>query len=175
MTDEKKCRGPRTRGKLGNAESPDYNRLNNGNISSGDDECKDKAFEVPGFISKAFEIFSDPAWSEYCSWEGDTIVIHKINDFANDVLPLYYKHKNYSSFVRQLNMYDFHKTVANPQIGEFRHSKFLKGRPDLLHLIKRKVRRDTPTGGSNNQGSAAGSQVSGQRPPPRQRAREHAD
>lgn len=35
--------------------------------------------------------------------------------------------------------YDFHKTVQDPSHGEFQHKHFLKDRPDLLHLIKRKA------------------------------------
>jgi hypothetical protein len=35
--------------------------------------------------------------------------------------------------------YDFHKTVQDPGNGEFQHMYFLKNRPDLLHLIKRKA------------------------------------
>ena len=56
------------------------------------------------------------------------------------VIPQHFKHSNYTSFVRQLNMYNFHKTTANPQIAEFFHPYFQRGRAEILHLIKRKPR-----------------------------------
>jgi len=63
------------------------------------------------------------------------------------MLPHYYKHANMASFVRQLNMYDFHK-VMNVEVGglkaereevEFAHPYFERGQEHLLEQIKRKV------------------------------------
>jgi len=96
---------------------------------------------IPGFLTKTFEIFSNEEYSDLCGWgeNGDTIVIKKVAEFSATVLPKYFKHSNFQSFVRQLNMYDFHKTVQDPSHGEFKHEYFKKGRADLLRFIKRKV------------------------------------
>lgn len=42
--------------------------------------------------------------------------------------------------------YDFHKTVQDPAHGEFTHTHFKRGRPDLLVHIKRKAHNKEPTG-----------------------------
>jgi hypothetical protein len=79
-----------------------------------------QADRTPGFVSKLYEIFCDGTHGGVCGWsrEGTTILIQRISDFEQEVLPGYFKHNNFTSFVRQLNMYDFHKTVANPQVSE---------------------------------------------------------
>lgn len=67
----------------------------------------------------------------------DTFIIKNIDEFVK-VLPKYFKTKNYSSFVRQLNIYDFHK-VKNPDgHAEFQHPKFRKDNFSDLTNIKRK-------------------------------------
>ncbi|KAI7855163.1 HSF-type DNA-binding-domain-containing protein [Circinella umbellata] len=101
----------------------------------------------------------DKQYQHLIAWNftGTSFVVCNIAELSRDVLPKHFKHNNFSSFVRQLNMYGFHKvnksprghrTMAENQIWEFSHCTFMKGRPDLLDKIKRKsiepdaVRRD---------------------------------
>ncbi|KAG2520846.1 hypothetical protein JM18_006916 [Phytophthora kernoviae] len=96
---------------------------------------------LPAFLSKTFEIFSMPEFSSICGWNanGDTIIVSQLETFVSMVLPRFFKHRNFPSFVRQLNLYGFHKTVLDSKRLEFQHPYFKRGRPDLLHHIKRKV------------------------------------
>jgi heat shock transcription factor len=59
------------------------------------------------FLSKTFQLVDDLATDDIVSWgkHDSSFVVWKPMEFARDLLPNYFKHNNFSSFVRQLNTY----------------------------------------------------------------------
>lgn len=93
------------------------------------------------FLLKLFNILSDPQHEQIISWSdsGLSFNIKKIPEFSTTVLPQYFKHKNFSSFVRQLNMYDFHKERDTGEVQVYAHPCFLKGEKQKLTEVHRKT------------------------------------
>ncbi|KAK3828972.1 MAG: HSF-type DNA-binding-domain-containing protein [Benniella sp.] len=106
---------------------------------------------VAAFLTKLYNMVSDDGSNNLIKWSDDGqsfIAVLKHVEFAKEVLPKFFKHNNFSSFVRQLNMYGFHK-VPHLQQGvllpesdteqwEFSNPHFQKNQPDLLCLVSRK-------------------------------------
>ena len=103
------------------------------------DKYKKKG-EYPNFLLKLYQILENESYKNIIHWteDGKYFIISNLHDFTEQILPHYYKHNNYSSFIRQLNMYDFHKKKSGQNEHVFHHENFIRNRKDLLKLIKRK-------------------------------------
>ncbi|PKI84495.1 Heat shock transcription factor [Malassezia vespertilionis] len=106
----------------------------------------------PAFLNKLRSMVDDPNTDELIRWSpnGDTFLVPNHVRFGNEVLPRFFKHNNFSSFVRQLNMYGFHK-VPHLQQGALKHDQplhhelwefsnpcFHRDQPELLSKVQRK-------------------------------------
>jgi heat shock transcription factor, other eukaryote len=66
------------------------------------------------FLTKTYQLVDDPAVDDIVSWndDGSAFVVWRPAEFARDLLPNYFKHNNFSSFVRQLNTYVSHESPS---------------------------------------------------------------
>ena len=67
------------------------------------------------FLKKLNSMLNEEKNKEYISWYKSTnkIIIKEIDEFSENILHKYFNHKNFSSFVRQLNSYNFQKEKNN--------------------------------------------------------------
>lgn len=113
-----------------------------------------KRKQIPPFVQKLSSFLNTSENTSLIRWadSGRAFIVLDEDEFARTLIPELFKHNNYASFVRQLNMYGFHKTV-NITDGSLRQSEkarrgvkppsmyshpyFRRNRPDLLWLIQK--------------------------------------
>ena len=110
-----------------------------------------KKSECPNFLLKLYQILENDEYKDIIHWgdDGKYFVVKNLHDFTENILPKYYKHNNYSSFIRQLNMYDFHKRKSSLNEHIFEHKNFIKDKKELLKLIKRKTKKENHNTNNN--------------------------
>lgn len=84
---------------------------------------------------------------------GRSFAIHKPRDFVKHVMPKYFRMSRFSSFQRQLNLYDFQRITEGPDKGSYFHELFALGRPILSTMMKRNKIKGVKN--KNNEAAAA--------------------
>ncbi|KAL1883016.1 hypothetical protein VTK73DRAFT_91 [Phialemonium thermophilum] len=114
-------------------------------------EAQAKGKPIPPFVQKLSSYLDESKNTDLIRWseKGDSFIVLDEDEFAKTLIPELFKHNNYASFVRQLNMYGFHKRVRlsdnsmkaserkNKSPSEYYNPYFRRGHPNLLWLISK--------------------------------------
>ena len=109
------------------------------------------------FIAKLYSLVNSPKTDHLIQWsethKGQAICVVDSVRFSTELLPKQFKHSNIASFVRQLNIYGFHKLDAKDGLC-FKHEFFQKDHPELLEKIKRKKNKKPQSQSQQTQSTA---------------------
>ncbi|KAF2016126.1 hypothetical protein BU24DRAFT_194291 [Aaosphaeria arxii CBS 175.79] len=142
--------GGTNQGSNGDSDTPITNGTSTPAIGAAAAAQQPKVVQT-AFIHKLYNMLEDQSIQHLISWSSsnESFVMSPSSEFSK-VLSSYFKHTNISSFVRQLNMYGFHKVsdvfhTGSPDspLWEFKHGNGNFKRGDLVGLreIKRRASR----------------------------------
>jgi hypothetical protein len=78
--------------------------------------------------------------TDVISWlpHGRAFIVHDSHRFVSELMPHWFNQSKYSSFQRQLHMYNFQRiTAPGRDKGAYHHPSFLRGRPQLAQTMRR--------------------------------------
>lgn len=113
----------------------DFSRL------TTDDTSTDPPGKEPPFPVKLHRILSNQEFSDVICWlpHGRSWRVLKPKAFEEKVIPLYFRHAKYASFMRQVNGWGFKRITQGPDHNSYYHELFLRG----IHHLCFKMRRPT--------------------------------
>jgi hypothetical protein len=95
---------------------------------------------IPNFPAKMYAILSRKDLSDIITWmpHGRSWKVLKPREFEIKVIPTYFEHSKFSSFIRQANGWGFRRIISKGgDRNSYYHELFLRGRPYLIKLMRR--------------------------------------
>lgn len=94
---------------------------------------------VPNFPAKMHSILSRDDLADIICWmpHGRAWRVLKPREFEVRVLPTYFEHAKFSSFIRQANGWGFRRVTQGRDRNAYYHEMFLRGLPHLCKTMKR--------------------------------------
>lgn len=91
------------------------------------------------FSIKLHRILSNPEFSRIISWlpHGRSWRVLQPKIFEEKVIPRYFRHTRFSSFMRQVNGWGFRRISRGIDINSYYHELFLRGMPHLCLSMRR--------------------------------------
>jgi len=96
----------------------------------------------PPFPVKLHRILSNSEYNDMISWlpHGRSWRVLKPKAFEETIIPLYFRHAKYASFMRQVNGWGFKRMTQGPDHNSYYHELFLRGMPHLCYKMRRPTR-----------------------------------
>jgi len=122
----------------------------------------------PAFVMKLWTMVNDPNNHDLINWfhDGLSFLVTNRELFVQKILPKYFKHSNFASFVRQLNMYGWHKvqdansgSLHSDEKWQFINPNFQKDKPELLDKIVRNKPNDSDQSDQHQQQHGQGNHL----------------
>jgi len=94
---------------------------------------------LPNFPAKMHAILSRADLADVVTWlpHGRSWKVLKPREFEIRVIPAYFEHSKFSSFIRQANGWGFRRITRGQDRNSYYHESFLRGLPHLCKMMKR--------------------------------------
>ena len=102
-------------------------------------ETMKKATSTPKFLVKLWAILEENNTAMHWNADGVTFSVKSSKDMEKDVLPRYFRSRQFSTFQRQLSYFGFKKQSTQHDKCRWCHNLFQRGKPEDVLLIERKV------------------------------------
>ncbi len=108
---------------------------------------KEETYRVISFPSKLYNLLQDAearGFSDIISWQkgGQSFKIHRVEEFASQIMISYFSQTKFKSFQRQLNIYGWKKVQVGLNKGGYYHRDFIRGCEELCGNIVRRRSKD---------------------------------